>query len=147
MCIRDRYMGKKKYIANLDKLLAKLPPEDKKEKLLWDGAYQKYYRKLETICYTGIEAGKFYSITKSDNAERTLKLLLIATEGYNNILKYSYQEDVFDKLQQAHAIYVKASEVSHQLFFCSGPPLLYACLLYTSPSPRDLSTSRMPSSA
>ena len=24
---------------------------------------------------------------------------------------------------------------------------LYACLLYTSPSPRDLSTSRMPSSA
>ena len=25
--------------------------------------------------------------------------------------------------------------------------LLYVCLLYTSPSPRDLSTSRMPSSA
>ena len=25
--------------------------------------------------------------------------------------------------------------------------LLYICLLYTSPSPRDLSTSRMPSSA
>ena len=26
-------------------------------------------------------------------------------------------------------------------------PRQYACLLYTSPSPRDLSTSRMPSSA
>ena len=26
-------------------------------------------------------------------------------------------------------------------------PLIYICLLYTSPSPRDLSTSRMPSSA
>ena len=26
-------------------------------------------------------------------------------------------------------------------------PHLYGCLLYTSPSPRDLSTSRMPSSA
>ena len=26
-------------------------------------------------------------------------------------------------------------------------PLIYTCLLYTSPSPRDLSTSRMPSSA
>ena len=25
--------------------------------------------------------------------------------------------------------------------------LIYVCLLYTSPSPRDLSTSRMPSSA
>ena len=29
----------------------------------------------------------------------------------------------------------------------SGKHLLYDCLLYTSPSPRDLSTSRMPSSA
>ena len=28
-----------------------------------------------------------------------------------------------------------------------GYPLYYFCLLYTSPSPRDLSTSRMPSSA
>ena len=26
-------------------------------------------------------------------------------------------------------------------------PMFYYCLLYTSPSPRDLSTSRMPSSA
>eukprot|EP00831_Metopus_contortus_P010294 TRINITY_DN14000_c0_g1_i2.p2 TRINITY_DN14000_c0_g1~~TRINITY_DN14000_c0_g1_i2.p2 ORF type:complete len:110 (+),score=13.70 TRINITY_DN14000_c0_g1_i2:340-669(+) len=31
------------------------------------------------------------------------------------------------------------SEISSNLFIC--------CLLYTSPSPRDLSTSRMPSSA
>ena len=28
-----------------------------------------------------------------------------------------------------------------------GGTFLYSCLLYTSPSPRDLSTSRMPSSA
>jgi len=28
-----------------------------------------------------------------------------------------------------------------------GMDLIYSCLLYTSPSPRDLSTSRMPSSA
>ena len=27
------------------------------------------------------------------------------------------------------------------------PEEVYSCLLYTSPSPRDLSTSRMPSSA
>ena len=29
----------------------------------------------------------------------------------------------------------------------AGLAFLYVCLLYTSPSPRDLSTSRMPSSA
>jgi len=35
------------------------------------------------------------------------------------------------------------------LLFCVAlePYLFYVCLLYTSPSPRDLSTSRMPSSA
>ena len=31
--------------------------------------------------------------------------------------------------------------------FISGFIMLFGCLLYTSPSPRDLSTSRMPSSA
>ena len=30
---------------------------------------------------------------------------------------------------------------------CFAGDVLHACLLYTSPSPRDLSTSRMPSSA
>ena len=29
----------------------------------------------------------------------------------------------------------------------AGPAWVWSCLLYTSPSPRDLSTSRMPSSA
>ena len=33
---------------------------------------------------------------------------------------------------------------THELIFSGEPE---ACLLYTSPSPRDLSTSRMPSSA
>ena len=32
-------------------------------------------------------------------------------------------------------------------FFAIGLALINGCLLYTSPSPRDLSTSRMPSSA
>ena len=33
------------------------------------------------------------------------------------------------------------------LIFTSGKMVCTGCLLYTSPSPRDLSTSRMPSSA
>ena len=35
------------------------------------------------------------------------------------------------------------------VFMCfeNLPSVFYDCLLYTSPSPRDLSTSRMPSSA
>ena len=40
----------------------------------------------------------------------------------------------------------KASD-GDQVFKYAGSILIKSCLLYTSPSPRDLSTSRMPSSA
>ena len=36
---------------------------------------------------------------------------------------------------------------SKLMSFTAGFKLAWGCLLYTSPSPRDLSTSRMPSSA
>ena len=39
------------------------------------------------------------------------------------------------------------ARVGHLIFYVAGIGLLRTCLLYTSPSPRDLSTSRMPSSA
>ena len=41
--------------------------------------------------------------------------------------------------------YTRILGLSHVVFWT--PLLAYFCLLYTSPSPRDLSTSRMPSSA
>ena len=37
--------------------------------------------------------------------------------------------------------------IAYTVAMISGTTYLYNCLLYTSPSPRDLSTSRMPSSA
>ena len=40
--------------------------------------------------------------------------------------------------------YVKKTDTTHTTITRSGAN---SCLLYTSPSPRDLSTSRMPSSA
>ena len=36
---------------------------------------------------------------------------------------------------------------AHRIVTAEHAAVLYPCLLYTSPSPRDLSTSRMPSSA
>ena len=41
--------------------------------------------------------------------------------------------------------FLSLSSKKYEYIFCCG--LIYFCLLYTSPSPRDLSTSRMPSSA
>ena len=58
-------------------------------------------------------------------------------------------------LQKCHIVLVLASWADYSHFTPSSPKndkniflfCLYICLLYTSPSPRDLSTSRMPSSA
>ena len=54
--------------------------------------------------------------------------------------------EVFSKLAAAHKAYGEAAagiaELSTEL-----SPLHYTCLLYTSPSPRDATLSRMPSSA
>ena len=44
-------------------------------------------------------------------------------------------------------IFLAVTIVNAYLFISSVIDQLASCLLYTSPSPRDLSTSRMPSSA
>ena len=49
----------------------------------------------------------------------------------------------YDCLLEISIAYLTA----HSLLGLARQPDLYTCLLYTSPSPRDLSTSRMPSSA
>ena len=43
--------------------------------------------------------------------------------------------------------YFKSNPKIKMQFYMEKEPRTYTCLLYTSPSPRDLSTSRMPSSA
>ena len=47
--------------------------------------------------------------------------------------------------------HLEMTALSDRVLRAGGPALLFeqptGCLLYTSPSPRDLSTSRMPSSA
>ena len=40
-----------------------------------------------------------------------------------------------------------SGQLRHSVLSSHHRSFLYSCLLYTSPSPRDLSTSRMPSSA
>ena len=59
------------------------------------------------------------------------------TEGTRAVPIYQTTSYVFDDTDHAA-----------NLFSLAEPGYIYtSCLLYTSPSPRDLSTSRMPSSA
>ena len=70
-------------------------------------------------------------------------------EGHNKQSKALFwagrhETDIIEQLYE-HLDYVE------QIYFAGGEPLMmdehYVCLLYTSPSPRDSDSSRMPSSA
>ena len=67
-----------------------------------------------------------------------------------------FQLKAIDSLNQGHSVVVSAPTGSGKTLIgeyaiyraiSHGNKVFYTCLLYTSPSPRDLSTSRMPSSA
>ena len=64
----------------------------------------------------------------------------VKLEIFKQISKSMNQEVVM----ATNSSFIQASEISKH---CDHPERFINCLLYTSPSPRDLSTSRMPSSA
>eukprot|EP00831_Metopus_contortus_P026753 TRINITY_DN2267_c0_g2_i6.p3 TRINITY_DN2267_c0_g2~~TRINITY_DN2267_c0_g2_i6.p3 ORF type:complete len:105 (-),score=22.73 TRINITY_DN2267_c0_g2_i6:93-407(-) len=99
---------------------------------LWDTAGQEKYRAMTAAHYRKALGGMVvYDITKAttyEDAERWIKELRAHSEPNINILLVGNKLDIVQNnpgLRQVDK----------------------ACLLYTSPSPRDLSTSRMPSSA
>ena len=63
------------------------------------------------------------------------------------------KEELKEKISGATALFAHINDsVNGEIMDAAGPSLKViaefgVCLLYTSPSPRDLSTSRMPSSA
>ena len=83
-----------------------------------------------------------------------MKLNLILLEEYRDEMKTtrkfleSISEDLFEFSPHEKSKSFREL-VNHMVPISSWIPVITknACLLYTSPSPRDLSTSRMPSSA
>ena len=69
-----------------------------------------------------------------------------------NILQYLYQTDKYEIVEFANGLAWDAKETKLLPWKCYGslpsdPQRINNCLLYTSPSPRDATLSRMPSSA
>ena len=74
------------------------------------------------------------------NDERLIKFL-------NLQLKLYSQEDVYNTAALYGSTVLQMCQKPHGLWHLKKSMQALSCLLYTSPSPRDLSTSRMPSSA
>ena len=80
---------------------------------------------------------------KHADARRTV----LSTEEIGNIDLEELIEEENMVVSISHRGYIKRTPVSTYKTQGRGGTGLKGCLLYTSPSPRDLSTSRMPSSA
>ena len=72
--------------------------------------------------------------------------LLLADEPTGN-LHTSQGEIIMDLFKELHKDGMTIIQVTHNEKNAQYGTRIIGCLLYTSPSPRDLSTSRMPSSA
>ena len=94
----------------------------------------------------GIPQAVFVEVTSEADLKDIAGYLKIAKGGYDGIGTYRVESmseatKLFRKIQSSGVIlFEEAVEFKKELS-------LIGCLLYTSPSPRDLSTSRMPSSA
>ena len=72
---------------------------------------------------------------------RRKNTIRVAKQSVERSLQYSYR-DRRRKKRTFRALWIQRINAGVR-----AEGLTYSCLLYTSPSPRDLSTSRMPSSA
>ena len=73
-----------------------------------------------------------------------------ATAGRENLAGRSFQAMGVSLVFHPNNPFIPTTHCNVRFFVAEKPgaePVWWFCLLYTSPSPRDLSTSRMPSSA
>jgi len=101
--------------------------------------------------FAGPESAYFLSANRN---KRSLTLNLNHPRGVGIMRDLVAHADVFvhnqprrESLLKRGLDYENAAAANPRLIYCAISGYGWTCLLYTSPSPRDLSTSRMPSSA
>ena len=140
---QDRAMKTRKYSDRLDSIMSRLASNNQSitGRNLLSGSTTGEKTKL-LVCATadrGLCGGFNSSIIKTtileiNNLEAqgiNVKVLCVGSKG-NDVLSRNYSDRI---------VKIFAGLTRNNIEYSS------ACLLYTSPSPRDLSTSRMPSSA
>ena len=78
--------------------------------------------------------------------DQTIDILLLTVNTHGFLCCFQYLQEVF-KSSNSDLGFVFFGKMGEREREKLQVALLQCCLLYTSPSPRDLSTSRMPSSA
>ena len=86
------------------------------------------------------------SLTRNYGMERAEGRYLVFFDS-DCIIPPSYFETVRRRLEETYVDCYGGPDAAHRSFSRLQKAINYACLLYTSPSPRDRTRSRMPSSA
>ena len=103
-----------------------------------------FYSLRDLINDIGPDAARFYYLSKQADQHLDFDLDLAKSDSKENIFYYiQYAHARIFSLEEKYHQKTKSKEINRG----DGCNASYSCLLYTSPSPRDLSTSRMPSSA
>ena len=89
----------------------------------------------------------YYEVSKNPTSVRFVEGIKRLSKLNNMFPNGNFIDSGFAKLDPAINKNVKLDSLSSLGLDENKPTLLYACLLYTSPSPRDATLSRMPSSA
>ena len=104
-------------------------------------AYRPLKRRLEEVVLPTFDNLTDKQLKKILNQSEYNFLNVVSPKAfYPNISKKNSKKHAFDHLDAMIKNKIIIQEKSESFY-------VYCCLLYTSPSPRDLSTSRMPSSA
>ena len=98
----------------------------------WD--YDQLFEKMHR--YTNLQAEQW-----ADQGRDTSYFKLLVRPWFRFFREYIMQGSILDGKRGLQTAWIAA------FYSFSKQARLWTCLLYTSPSPRDLSTSRMPSSA
>eukprot|EP00831_Metopus_contortus_P071240 TRINITY_DN6510_c0_g1_i1.p1 TRINITY_DN6510_c0_g1~~TRINITY_DN6510_c0_g1_i1.p1 ORF type:complete len:133 (-),score=25.49 TRINITY_DN6510_c0_g1_i1:62-460(-) len=132
MCIRDRYQRRVHGLAGAIRLNKKLSTLDLNENKIGDKGAQFLVKAL-----TSNSTLTTLSLKRNKLTDKTIEELRKADKIYGKC-KLEIQPPSIPKTSPEVSLYLSTRRIR------LNP---YTCLLYTSPSPRDLSTSRMPSSA
>ena len=76
-----------------------------------------------------------------------IMVVAVVVVSYQLVSQVLMRAAIMQMVTLAHLDMMKIELVLHMMVGKTGVVMDMCCLLYTSPSPRDLSTSRMPSSA
>ena len=132
-------------------------PVDKKETVQNACLYGNFAKNMQLPPYNTETAdtmslGELAKLGENDNNQRLdVKSIRNLAFGPQGMITRGKAKSDLRLLEMPRVLYRKEGEGEYATFVdpsnASGRHRNYFCLLYTSPSPRDLSTSRMPSSA